>query len=221
MDGFNLLSVEKDTSKPISAPVDLGIEIIDEEKNSKEEVKQERSGKLFLTFSFLVLFIAIGSFIFLVIYRISLITQVADYSAQLKNISSSIDLKEMQEFQTMDSALKIVNEKLGGHILTSEVMAYVNANIRKSLQLTDYNVGVRPDNVEVVFTAIAPSMKEIAEQTERFFVLKDEGFVKSFSITNTSFEGETKKIKFTMKINFDRSKVNATYVPNVPEQTTQ
>ena len=36
MDGFNLLSVEKDTSKPISAPVDLGIEIIDEEKNSKE-----------------------------------------------------------------------------------------------------------------------------------------------------------------------------------------
>lgn len=218
MDGFNLLSVEKDSSKPVSAPVDLGIEIIDEEKNNKEERKQEKSGKLYLVLAFVVLLAAIGSFIFLVIYRISLITQVVDYSSQLKNISSSIDLKEMQEFQTMDSALKIVNEKLGGHILTSEVMNYVNANLRKSLQVTDYNVEVRPDNVEVVFTAISPSMKEIAEQTERFFALKSENIVKSFSIANTSFEGETKKVKFTMKISFDRNKVNATYVP---EQITQ
>ncbi len=212
MDGFNLLSIEKDNSKPASSPVDLGIEIIDEEKEDKEKIKQIKYSGLYLSFAFLILVVVIGYFIFLVFYRITLINQISDYSTQLKNISSSIDVKELQDFQTMDSALKMVNEKLDKHILTSVVMFYVNQNLKKTIQITDYGVEVRPDDVEVVFTAISPSMKEIAEQTERFFALKDSNIIKSFSITSLSFEGETKKIKFTMKATLDKSKVSATAI---------
>jgi hypothetical protein len=105
----------------------------------------------------------------------------------------------------MDLSLKAINGKLNNHVLTSFIFSTVNQNIRSSLQVSEYRVDVKEKVVEVNLVAVTPSFKELAEQTEKFFEMKEKGDIQSFSVSNLSFEAETKRAKFSVNIIFDKS----------------
>jgi hypothetical protein len=144
----------------------------------------------------------------------SLLEQIGGYSQALTQLNSQIDLTEMKEFQAMDITLKAINGKLGKHVLNTAILAMVNQNIRRSLQVTEYRLDIKETEVEVNISAIAPSFKELAEQTERFFQLKDRGDLKNFTVTDLSLEAETKRVKFSMRLVFDKSKFSALTTSN-------
>lgn len=215
MDGFNIVPVENNTNfkssnskstDPIS--FDSGVEIIDEEKQ-KELSKQKESGGWLLFLAFACLISAFAYFGFLIFYRINMLNQVRNYSEQMRAIGKDIDLKEMQEFQAMDKTLQAINGRLNKHVLNAKILDLVNANIRKTLQVSEYRLDVKEKDVEVNITAISPSFRELAEQTEKLFELKEAKIIKSFSVTNLSFEAETKRLKFSLRLVFDKSNVTA------------
>lgn len=220
MDGFNVIPVDKDTFKSVgsnSSPsmnmppntLDNSFEIIDEDKEKAKAQAASQSGGMFLFFSIVILVALFAYWGFLVYYRVTLISQIVSYGSELRNISKNIDVKEMQDFQAMDSTLKAINGRLSKHVLGGEIMSFINLNIRKTLQITEYRMDVNPTTVDVNLTAVSPSFKELAEQTEKFFQEKEKGNIKSFAVSNMSFEADTRKIKFSLKIVFDRSKVSA------------
>ena len=211
MDGFNVIPVDKESFKNTigqAASLDSSVEILDEEK---EKTKLIEASKLswFFVFGIMSIIGVVGYFGFLVFSRIDMLSQIADLSSQLNTVAKNIDVKEMQNFQAMDVTLKTINGKLATHVLNYEILNLVNQNIRNSLQITEYRLDTKDKEVEVNLTAIAPSFKELAEQTEKFFVLKDDGQIKSFSVSNLTFESDTKRLKFNIRIIFDKSKVSA------------
>jgi hypothetical protein len=223
MDGFNVIPVDKENFKtatpgfspPSSSPestqapgLGSSIEIIDEEKEKENQLAAEKVSWIFVL-SILVLIGAVCYFGFLVFYRITMLAQITDYSEQFRTIGKNINIKEMQEFQAMDTSLRAINGRLNKHVLNSQILVLVNQNIRTSLQVTEYRLDVKEKDVEVNLTAVSPSFKELAEQSEKFFALKDSGVIKSFSVSSLSFESETKRIRFSMRLLFDKSKVTA------------
>ncbi len=165
------------------------------------------SFSLFL--SFLVLVAVLGYQVFLIIYRLTSVNEIIANTEEMSGIAKSIDLKEIQEFRSMDNTLKTINSKLNKHILTSEVVSVINQNIRKTIQISEYRLDVKQADVEVSLTGIAPSFRELAEQTEKLFQIKDQGKISNFTVTSISFESETKRVKFSIRIIFDKSKMNA------------
>jgi hypothetical protein len=214
MDGFNVISVASNTSAPgQTAPVESAIEIIDEEKaRAKAEPTSLDVWLFWLSILFLISTLGYTAFMF--VSRVSTVNQIIAYSEQIAGIGKNIDIKEIQDFQAMDNTLKIINTRLASHVMSSDVLYFVNQNIRKTLQITEYRFDTRPNEVEINLSAIAPSFRELAEQTEKFYVQKESGNIKSFAVTNLSFEAETKRVKFTLRIIFDRSKVNAVALTN-------
>ncbi len=211
MDGFNVISVDKDTSKNSTQnnPTDFGVEIIDQEKEKEKKEQNAKSGGLVLFLSFLVLVAVLGYQVFLIIYRLTSVNEIIANTEEMSGIAKSIDLKEIQEFRSMDNTLKTINSKLNKHILTSEVVSVINQNIRKTIQISEYRLDVKQADVEVSLTGIAPSFRELAEQTEKLFQIKDQGKISNFTVTSISFESETKRVKFSIRIIFDKSKMNA------------
>lgn len=218
MDGFNTIPIENTNSGtgipasvqsniPIQTnPVSSNVEIAD---SSKKIEKKGGLGSTLFLIAILSIVAVLGYFVFLVFYRISMLNQIVNYGDQMQTISKNIDKAEMEEFRSMDKILKTINEKLGKHVLNSQILIFVNNNIRNTLQITEYRVEVKEKDVDVSLTAIAPSFKEFAEQTEKLFVLKEEGNIKSFNISNMAFESETRRLRFTTRLVFDRSKVSA------------
>jgi hypothetical protein len=210
MDGFNIIPVEKDILKPASPEnADVGIEIIDEEKEKKKQEEAAKSGSLLLILAYITLAAVLGYLGFLIFQRVNYVAQVISYNEQIVAIGKNIDLKEIEEFQTMDRTLTTVNSRLTNHVLGGSVMSLVNQNIRKNIQVSEYKLDVGKAVVEVSFTGTAPTFKDLAEQTERFFALKESGQIKTFAVNNLSFEANTKRIKFTLKVTIDQTKVNA------------
>jgi len=211
MDGFNVISVDKDASKNNiqNIPTDFGVEIIDQEKEKQEKEKNAKAGGILLFVSFLVLAGVLGYQVFLILYRVSAVNQIVTFTEEMQGIAKSIDKNEIQEYQTMDNTLKTVNGKLNKHILTSEVASLINGNLRRTIQVSEYRLDVKQTDVEASLTGVAPSFRELAEQTEKFFNLKDQGKILSFAVTSISFESQTQRVKFTLRIVFDKSKINA------------
>ncbi len=203
MDGFNIIPVEKDLLLKDS------VEVIDEEKEKKAKQEEVKTGNMFLFVALLILILVLGYLLFLIFYRISLVGQIINYADQLQGVTKNIDLKEIQEYQAMDTTLKSINGKLNKHILTSEVAYLLNQNLRKTLQITEYRMDVKQVDVEVGITAVAPTFRELAEQTEKLFSLREQGVIQSFTVTSLSFESDTKRVKFTMRIILDKTKTNA------------
>jgi hypothetical protein len=151
----------------------------------------------------------VGYFVFLVFYRMDLLNQISVMSQSLKNITQNIDKKEMEEFAAMDSSLKSMEGKLSKHVLVSNVIYTVNQNIRNTLQVSEYRVEVKEKDVDVNIVMTAPSFKELAEQTEKLFYMKEKGEIRSFSVSNLSFESETRRARFSVNIIFDKTKTVA------------
>lgn len=223
MDGFNVIPLDKENFKdviPTSPKVapkqgntfDSSFEIIDEEK--KENVITKSGGSFLYIVSVLSLVGVFVYFGFLVFYRLNILAQISAYGEQIRSISSSIDRKELEDFKVMDKTLKSINEKLGRHVLSSQVLLLVNKNIRTSLQVSEYKVDVKDKEVLVTLTSVAPTFREFAEQTEKFFAMKTEGRIKSFSVSNMSFESDTRRLRFTTQIVFDRNSMSALSVAN-------
>jgi uncharacterized OB-fold protein len=70
-------------------------------------------------------------------------------------------------------------------------------------------VEVKEKDVDVNIVMTAPSFKELAEQTEKLFYMKEKGEIRSFSVSNLSFESETRRARFSVNIIFDKTKTVA------------
>jgi hypothetical protein len=216
MDGFNVIPIGNDSKKTV-LPFSTSnqnqnepqFEVIDEEKEKEKTLKTERSGSLFLILAYMFLLGVVGYFVFLVFYRMDLLNQISVMSQSLKNITQNIDKKEMEEFAAMDSSLKSMEGKLSKHVLVSNVIYTVNQNIRNTLQVSEYRVEVKEKDVDVNIVMTAPSFKELAEQTEKLFYMKEKGEIRSFSVSNLSFESETRRARFSVNIIFDKTKTVA------------
>jgi len=210
MDGFNVIPVEKNSPKDIAVAASaINSPSIEIATDDKKATKNSASSSLFFLLSILALLGVILYFGYLVWYRYYMLGQIVYYGEQMTTISKNIDKKEMENFRSIDKVLKTINSKLGKHVLNSQILIFVNNNIRNSLQVTEYLVNVKAEDVEVSVTAIAPTFKDFAEQTEKLFALKEASSIKSFSISNLSFEQDTKRLRFTTRLVFDRSKVSA------------
>lgn len=210
MDGFNVIPIDKSIS---STPTSIstkssnnGVEII---RDDAVPVAKAKGGGLFLTLSIFILLGVILYFIYLVYSRFAMLNDINFLGDQLNTIGKNIDKNEMEDFRTMDKKLKTINQKLSRHTLNSQIFIFVNNNIRNTLQITEYRLDVKDKEVEVTLAAIAPSFKEFAEQTEKLFQLKESGSIKSFRISNLSFEADTRRLRFTTSLVFDRALVSA------------
>jgi hypothetical protein len=216
MDGFNVIPIGNDSKKTV-LPFSTSnqnqnepqFDVIDEEKEKEKTLKTERSGSLFLILAYMFLLGVVGYFVFLVFYRMDLLNQISVMSQSLKKITQNIDKKEMEEFAAMDSSLKSMEGKLSKHVLVSNVIYTVNQNIRNTLQVSEYRVEVKEKDVDVNIVMTAPSFKELAEQTEKLFYMKEKGEIRSFSVSNLSFESETRRARFSVNIIFDKTKTVA------------
>ena len=121
----------------------------------------------------------------------------------------NIDTNELQNFITLDKSLNAIKQRLSRHILNSEVLKFMNSNLRTSLALTNYSIDVKEQNVEVSFDSVAASLKDMTEQSERLYALKQSGLIKNYSVSGISFEQDFKRTRFNTKVVFDRSKVSA------------
>lgn len=223
MDGFNVIPVDKggfkggvvpnpgSNSAPVLSPIDTSFEIVDEEQQAALD-RKANGVSWFFVLSIVTLIGTLGYFVFLVIYRVSMLQEVGAYSVELRNIRNNIDLKEMKEFQDMDTSLKAINGRLSKHALNSRIMRVVNSSIRNTLQVSEYRIDTKEKNVEVNLTAVAPSFKELAEQTEKFYDLKSQGIIQSFAVSSLNFENETRRMKFSVRLIFDKNKVTAASV---------
>lgn len=213
MDGFNVIPIDKNISAQNNAPQPIlnnttnnGVEIIQDGVNTDKKVK---GGNSILVLSIFVLLGVVLYFFYLVFDRISMLNNITSLGDQLNSIGKNIDKNEMKDFQAMDQKLKTINSKLGSHTLNSQIFLFVNNNIRNTLQVTEYRLDVKDKEVEVSLNAISPSFKEFAEQTEKLFQLKESGVIKSFRVSNMTFEAETRRLRFTTNIVFDRTTVSA------------
>jgi len=215
MDGFNVIPIDKDLTLPNSEKTqsnpyqNSNVEIVDE---ASKKAKASEGSSFFLVVSVFVLLGVIGYFLFLVFYRYYLIGQITEYGQNLVELSTTIDKAEMAEFRTIDQRLKAINTKLDRHVLNSEILRFINANIRSNVQVTEYRLDAKDKEVEVTVVAVAPSFKEFAEQTEKLFTLKSNGQIKSFSVSNMSFEADTRRLRFNTRIVFDRTYVSALFL---------
>lgn len=223
MDGFNVIPVDKDVAKsgPTSTnmPLNAGSLISDanfeiEDQTSPKNNESVPGSSLLLVLSVMTLIGIFGYFGFLVYQRVIILAQISDYSIQIAAIGQKIDVKEMQEFQAMDNTLRTINDKLSKHVLSSYIFATVNKNIRTSLQITEYKMTVGDKEIDATMTAVAPTFKELAEQSEKFIEMKSIGTIKSFTISNLTFEPETKRARFTVQLLFDKSKYSASNFNN-------
>jgi hypothetical protein len=138
-----------------------------------------------------------------------MLSQISDYGEKLKELSASIDKNELESYRAMDKTLNAVNSKLSRHIVNSDLISLVNKNIRTNIQVSEYRLEVKEKEVELNLSMISPSFKELAEQSEKILELKDNNQIKSFNVANLSFEQETKKVRFTMRIVFDKTKITS------------
>jgi hypothetical protein len=214
MEGFNVIPVDKDNLKAVN---NSSLEFIDEEAEKAKATKSESSGAFILFVSVLIFITAFGSFIFLVVYRMTMLQAIGVLGQNMREVAKNIDTNEIEQFKSMDNTLKTIDTRLKNHTLNSVVMEMVNKNIKSNLQVSEYHLDVRDKEVEINITAIAPTFKDFAEQTERFFLMREQKIINSFMISSITYESDTKRLKFSIRVLFDRSQVSASNFSSIPQ----
>ena len=186
-----------------------GVEIIDEAKEKAKAAKSAQGGSMIFTVSILTMVGVMGYFGYLVMDRIIMLGEITTLGEDMKTLGANINKDEINEFKSLDKTLKSINGKLSTHILNTQVLDFVNQNIRNVLQVAEYKIDTTDKGVEVGLTVIAPSFKELAEQTEKLYQLKLDKEIVSFTVSNLSFESETRRLRFGINIVFDKTKVAA------------
>ena len=227
MDGFNVIPVDienkiKSAQDSANKRVDLNtgsgnsnfINTLNNNTEPETPPKEEVQKSSFLgTIIFLLGFASflgvVGYFAFIILSWQNTLSQIGDYSAKLSESKKNIDTNELQNFITLDKSLNAIKQRLSRHILNSEVLKFMNSNLRTSLALTNYSIDVKEQNVEVSFDSVAASLKDMTEQSERLYALKQSGLIKNYSVSGISFESDLKRTRFNTKVVFDRSKVSA------------
>lgn len=181
-----------------------GIEIADDSVQKKEK---NSFGWLF-PLSIFSLFAVFGYFGYLVFMRMVTIEQITVLSENFQVLSQNINKGEIEEFIALDNSLKAVNEKLSKHTQLASVFSFVNRNIRSNVLISDYRVESREKEVMVSLSSIAPSFKELAEQTEKMSELKTTGALKDFQVSQMSLESDGRRIRYTLSLTFDKSKIS-------------
>lgn len=181
-----------------------GIEIVDESAGKKEKT----SFGFLLPLSILTLFVSFGYFGYLVFNRYVTIEKIAILSEQFQVLSGNINKNEIEEFLALDNSLKAIQQKIGGHTQLGGILAFVNKNIRSNVQISDYRIESREKEVSVGLSSIAPTFRELAEQTEKMAELKASGAIKDFSVTQMALESDGRRIRYTLNLIFDKSKIS-------------
>ena len=181
-----------------------GIEIVDNMAAKKEKV----SFGFLLPLSILVMLVSFGYFAYLVFNRFTTIEKIALISEQFQVLSGSINKNEIEEFLALDNSLKAIKQKIGGHTQLGGVLAFVNKNIRSTVQINDYRIESREKEVVVGLSSVAPTFRELAEQTEKMVELKTFGTIKDFNITQMSLESDGRRVRYTLNLVFDKTKIS-------------
>lgn len=181
-----------------------GIEIIDD---ANKKSNKSTFGFL-LPLSIFSLFASFGYFGYLVFTRYVTIEKMVIISEQFQVLSANINKSEIDEFIALDNSLKAVKEKIATHTQLGLVLSFVNKNIRSSVQINDYRIESRKDEVAVGLSSIAPTFRELAEQTEKMAELKAAGAIKDFTVTQMALESDGRRIRYTLNLIFDKSKIS-------------
>lgn len=216
MDGFNVIPIQSETDKiiPVKPEVVVPNNTSFEKKVEKvTPAKNMSSGFLSGNFLFLISIFSFlgvfGYFFFLVFTWTQSLDQIGNLAQLMNQQKDKINKDELQDFINTDKVLKAINQRLASHTLNSEILNFMNANLRSNLQVTDYKIENKDREVELNITSISPSFKEISEQSSRLLILRSQGLINNFSFSNLSIESDGKKLRFTTKVTFDRSKVSA------------
>jgi hypothetical protein len=224
MDGFNI--IPEDVNKNVENKMEQNPKIafnVDskkvnqinseaskiEQKADSVNVQVRQSGSLYIYLSLAIFIGSIGYSIFLLVQKQVLIQSIKNVSEELKVLESKINKSEIESLKVADEKLKIIKQKLASHVISSDSLGLINQNIRTSSQVTEYKFDLTDSDIILSFSAIVPSFKDIAEQTERLFEMRKEGKIKSFGLSNLSYEQDTKRVRFTVKVNLDKSKFSA------------
>lgn len=230
MDGFNSIPIDnnawKSTSdnsslsgasqntKDLVGNTDKDIEITDE---TKKENKKNPLAFLF-PLSILCFLGVLLYFFYLVFLRWSTLQKVAILSEDFTALSRNINKDEIEDFIILDKSLKSISQKLSEHNHVSEVLDTVNRNIRTNIQVSDYRLETKGNEVSVGLTVVAPSFRELAEQTEKLSELKSSGQIKGFTVQQMALESDGRRVRFVLNIVFEKRSVLMTSAA-VPEQT--
>jgi hypothetical protein len=57
-------------------------------------------------------------------------------------------------------------------------------------------------------TSVAPSFRELAEQTEKMADLKLVGAIKDFRVAQMALESDGRKVRYTLNLIFDKNKIS-------------
>lgn len=131
-------------------------------------------------------------------------------SSDLKNIEQTVNKEEIKELQVLSDKINYINNRLKKHYLFAEVFRSVNQNMRSSLQVTKYSINMKEESIVASFSVVAPSFKDMAEQTERMFTLRKEGKIDNFSLTGLGYEEDSKRVRFTINVFINKQKYSAT-----------
>ncbi len=181
-----------------------GIQIAEDTGNKKEK----SSHSMLLSLSIISLLCVLGYFGYLVFLRIFTIEKISVLTDQFQVLSKNINKNDLDNFLAMDSSLKAINQKLQQHTQVGPVLAFVNRNIRSNVLVTDYAVDSQETLVVVTLASVAPTFKELAEQTEKMGELKITGAIKDFQISQMSLESDGRRVRFRLSVTFDKSKIS-------------
>ena len=201
---YNNYSNAPYTDNAINSNGNNDIELTDD---TKKVVKKNSFGFLF-PLSILSLLAVFGYFGYLVFLRWTTLQQVTLLSEDFQVFAKNVNKNEIEEFLVLDNSLKAINEKLGGHTQVGGILSFVNRNIRSNVQITDYRIENREKEVSVALASIAPTFRELAEQTEKMAELKTAGAVKDFTITQMALEADGRKVRYTLNLTFDKDKIS-------------
>jgi hypothetical protein len=203
--GLNL-AMDNSGPAPRSKEINPTTNRISENPENPKTLMTESLVKILISLFFIGSLVYCGYLFFL---RFDTLTQIEEYSFRLRNVETKISKKEIEEFKYMDTILKSMKSRLSDHILPTFIFSFLNKNMRNTVQVTEYKVENKESGVDVSFQCIAPTFKDMAEQTEKMTELKKSSQIKNFSLSNLFIETDTGKIRFTIKVEFDRSKVSA------------
>lgn len=211
MDGFNIIPKDGMSTVDIPRPVSQTRPVVSVggELSAVKPVGVKKNIDVVWWLMIVSVVAAVGYIGYVVTLRFLTLSQIAGVSQELTQLQASFNKNEIADLKTVDQRLKLINSRLGNHILTAAVFDTINQHIRTTTQVSEYKVAVTESELNVSLSAIAPTFKDMAEQTERLFVMKDQNLIKSFTITNLAYEQDTRRVRFTVKLILDKSRYSA------------
>lgn len=202
---FQEIATAQLTNKKPQTP-DKGIKII-----TKEDLKNESNtvSNYFFSVAIVILLMSLGYAFFLIGSRYYTLNRIQNISAQLISLEGTIDKKEVEEYRILSQKVNSIKNRLSKHFIHTDILNLVNQNMRSSVQVYEYKVDVTDTDLIASYSCMAPSFKDMAEQTERLFDLRSKAQIKSFSLSSLSYEQDTKRVRYTIKVNLDKSKFSA------------